>query len=148
MSNFINGVQAGYSHSKRYEVTYNGANALLLETERLMRAKIRGHKYEGLSTRTLIVGEKYEPLFFKIVKGSGRHEMIAEGKRDGDVMIAEKHSPWTSNQVTIPLDGDVLFSGHHMQRMDRDKIEVGEKYTFHVLDPELNFHLVGLFRGA
>jgi len=136
MSRFVNDLQVGYSHSKRYEVEYNGVKARLIETERLMRAKIRGHKYEGSSTRILIVGERYEPLFFRIVKGSGRHEMIAEGKREGDVMIAEKHSPWTSTQVNIPLEEDVCFPEHQIERMGRDKIEVGEKYFFRVLDIE------------
>jgi tetratricopeptide (TPR) repeat protein len=136
MSNFINAVQTGYTHSKVFDVNYHGNKASMIETERMMRAKIRGHQYEASSTRILIVGEKNEPLFFKVVKGSGRHEMITEGRKEGDMMIAEKHSPWSSDEVNIPLDSDVYFVGHQMQATDPENIEIGRPYMFKILDIE------------
>ncbi|MFQ6092668.1 MAG: transglutaminase family protein, partial [bacterium] len=136
MSTFVNEVQVGYTHSKTYSIKYHGALATLMESERLMRAKIRGHKYESSSSKTLIVGQEYEPLYFKVVKGSGRHEMSAEGRREGQVMVAEKHSPWTSSQVKIPLAPDVYFAGHPLRAMGVENIKPGKAYTFKILDIE------------
>ena len=136
MSTFVNDVQVGYTHSKTYTITYRGADAIEFVSERLMRAKIRGHKYETSGTKILIVSSKYEPLYFKVVRGSGRHEMSAEGYRDGDMMIAEKHSPWTSSQVNIPLGSDVFFPGHELKTIGDAEIEPGAEYVIKIFDIE------------
>ncbi|UCE18332.1 MAG: tetratricopeptide repeat protein [Gemmatimonadota bacterium] len=136
MSTFVNDVQVGYSHMKTYTIKYHGHDALQFVSDRLMRAKIRGHKYETSGSTTLIVSPKYEPLYFKVVRGSGRHEMSAEGSRDEDMMIAEKHSPWTSSQVNIPLEPNVFFPGHELKAMEDTEIELGVKYIFKIIDIE------------
>ena len=136
MSSFVNEVQVGYTHSRTYSIQYQGVKATLIESEYLMRAKIRGHNYETTSSKILIVGEGYEPVYFKVIKGSGRHEMSTEGRREDDTMVAEKHSPWTSSQVNIPLEPDIHFAGHSLQVLGIEEISPGVNYTFKILDIE------------
>jgi hypothetical protein len=129
----------GWTHVSLEEATFEGAPAICVRTELVIRLLRSGTPVELRQSRVVYFGREapYRPIYLHLVSDESGTERHVEGRAvAGDMRLSIRLGGRASAQ-TVPLPGDAIFEAATPFCLHAHGFGVGEALSLHTFDGDL-----------